>query len=159
MTSGGARSQSGPTPDPSALRRDRRTDQVTWRVLPAEGRGGDPPIWPLSRATAREKQLWAEEWQRPQAIVWEELGVQREVALFVRTLRRAESPKAPAQLTTLVRQFMDALGISVDGMLRKRWQIADAATTTVQSTRNDDPDRASAKARFRSIPGGIAEAS
>lgn len=47
MPRGGARANSGPPPDPNALRRERPSDKETWRTLPAEGRQGDPPAWPL----------------------------------------------------------------------------------------------------------------
>ena len=85
MTSGGARARSGPAPDPLALARNRPSDQVTWTHLPAS-REGDPPVWPLTRTTARERALWAREWKRPQAVMWERNGWESEVALYVRTL-------------------------------------------------------------------------
>lgn len=50
---GGARVNSGPAPDPNALRRDRPSDAAGWTTLPAEGRrraDGKPsasPRWPL----------------------------------------------------------------------------------------------------------------
>lgn len=47
MPRGGARVNSGPPPDPNALRRDRPSDKDGWTTLPAEGRQGDPPAWPL----------------------------------------------------------------------------------------------------------------
>jgi hypothetical protein len=47
---GGARARSGPAPDPNALRRER--DGNTWIDLPAEGRAGPPPEWPLTGRTA-----------------------------------------------------------------------------------------------------------
>jgi hypothetical protein len=47
---GGARARSGPPPDPQALRRDR--DGKNWIVLPAAGRDGPAPEWPLTGATA-----------------------------------------------------------------------------------------------------------
>lgn len=44
---GGARFNSGPAPDPNALRRDRKKDQDGWTSLPAEGWKGRVPVWPL----------------------------------------------------------------------------------------------------------------
>lgn len=153
--SGGARMRSGPPPDPSALRRE--WDKGTWTSLPAAGREGDPPAWPLTRATARELVLWAEEWQRPQALMWEANRSEREVALYVRALRLAENPRAATNLRTLVRQYMDGLGVSDDGMLRKRWRIEEVAAQA--SVRTDDTDSSTVRARFQSITGGIARAS
>lgn len=48
MPRGGARVNSGPPPDPNALRRNRPEDKAGWKMLPAEGRLGDPPAWPLA---------------------------------------------------------------------------------------------------------------
>src|SRR5690606_37383206 len=62
MPRGGARTVSGPPPDPNALRRDRPSDAAGWVILPAEGRPGDPPEWPLLWQTQREYDLWKREW-------------------------------------------------------------------------------------------------
>lgn len=59
MPRGGARPVSGPPPDPNALRRDRPSDQATWTTLPAEGRTGEPPEWPLLDVQPREWDLGA----------------------------------------------------------------------------------------------------
>lgn len=47
MPKGGARVNSGPPPDPNALRRERPEDKAGWTLLPASGRSGDVPLWPL----------------------------------------------------------------------------------------------------------------
>lgn len=148
---GGARSTSGPPADPNALRRDR--DKADWLHLPA-AREGDTPAWPLTAATQRELDIWAAEWKRPQAVMWEANHQEREVALYVRQLIAAEKPKAPAIARTLVRQYMDDLGISLPGLRRHRWLID--GPPQAQTTRTDDTHRDSAKTRFRSIKGGIA---
>jgi hypothetical protein len=44
---GGARINSGPPPDPNALRRDRPSDKDGWTLLPAGGFRGGAPEWPL----------------------------------------------------------------------------------------------------------------
>lgn len=123
MTSGGARARSGPPPDPNALRRDRKTDGE-WTLLPAEGRAGDPPVWPLTEQVPREVELWASLWCRPQAVQWEALGQQIEVALYVRRLGEAELPESTTALGTLVRQMADALGLTIPGLRVNRWKIA-----------------------------------
>lgn len=48
MPRGGARVNSGPPPDPNALRRDRKQDVAGWTTLPSEGRRGAAPKWPLA---------------------------------------------------------------------------------------------------------------
>lgn len=64
MPRGGARLNSGPPPDPNALRRDRRDDKAGWTMLPASGRQGDPPNWPLPPDVGLTSQLQLAESQR-----------------------------------------------------------------------------------------------
>jgi hypothetical protein len=92
-------------------------------MLPAEGRPGEPPEWPLTTATERELDLWDDLWAKPQAVMWEQLGQDLEVALFVRTVAEAEQPESKTDLKKVVRQYLDSLGLSVQGMLRNRWKI------------------------------------
>lgn len=123
MTSGGARNRSGPPPDPMALRRDRKSDGE-WTTLPATGRIGETPAWPLTVATGRETEWWLQLWAKPQALMWERAGQHVEVALYVRRLTEAEKPESSTALNTLVRQMADALGLTIPGMRVNRWKIA-----------------------------------
>lgn len=125
MSSGGARARSGPAPDRNAIRNGRAG--ADWIRLPASGRKGEPPTFPLPRSTMREKALWADEWKRPQAIMWEASGQELEVALYVRTLREAEQPKAATSLRTLLVRMQEHLGLSQPGLARNRWLIVDDA--------------------------------
>lgn len=147
---GGARARSGPAPDPNALRRDRDGD--TWVTLPAEGREGIAPDWPLVDQTEREAELWANEWSRPQAVMWERNGQELEVALYIRTVVAAEAPDATTACRTLVRQQQEALGISLPGLARNHWRIdgSDASTASRKPT-----VRAS-RAGLRIVNGGAA---
>lgn len=151
MASGGARARSGPAPDPNALRRDRKSDQAGWVTLPAEGRKGDPPEWPLSEASPRELTLWSREWKRPQAVQWEATGAEVEVALYVRRLVEAEKPSSPANLSALVKQLMESLGISQDGLARRRWRIAPDEVGAKREA-SAKPARKSARDRFKVVP-------
>lgn len=151
MAKGGSRIRSGPTPDPEALRRDRdKPAQDGWIDLPAAGRDGPTPEWPLARPTKRELELWEAEWKRPQAIIWERNGQELEVALFVRAVRKAEMATAPVAAGNLVRQMMDNLGVSAPGMLRLRWRIVDE----VAAGRVRRPRTASARDRLQVVQGG-----
>lgn len=154
MPKGGARARSGPAPDPNALRRDR--DAGDWTVLPADGRKGEPPAFPLLDPTPRELDLWRGEWQRPQAIAWERLGLEHEVALYVRNLALAELPGAPVTLSTLVKQLRDSLGLSVAGLRVNRWRIAqDRADDRPASAGRAAASRTGgARARLEVIDGG-----
>lgn len=91
--------------------------------MPASGREGDAPEWPLSDPTDREVEIWEEVWDRPQALMWEANSQELEVAMFVRALKDAEKADAAVSARTLVRQQMDSLGMTVPGMRSNRWQI------------------------------------
>ena len=146
---GGPRARSGPPPDPNALSRDR--DAGEWVNLPASGRQGDPPPWPLREQSEREAELWAGEWRRPQAIMWEINGQELEVALYVRRLAEAELPDAKVTLATLVRQLQEALGVSLPGLSRNRWRIVDESRDAGRSAARRSS--ASARDRFKVVAG------
>ena len=153
MAKGGARANSGPPPDPFALRRDRK-DDAKWTTLPADGRKGKPPVWPLAEQTDRESTLWATEWRRPQAVMWERNGQELEVALYVRSVVAAEQLDAPTNARTLVRQQQEALGISLPGLARNHWRIAGDAETVAAKA----GPRAPSRGRFTVVPGGKSSA-
>ena len=147
---GGARGRSGPAPDPNALRRDRDGD--TWVTLPSDGREGVAPDWPLVNQTDREAELWANEWSRPQAVMWERNGQELEVALYVRTVVAAEAPDATTACRTLVRQQQEALGISLPGLSRNHWRIEGADSSPVARK----PTVRASRAGLRIVNGGAA---
>lgn len=147
MPKGGARVRSGPTKDPNALRRDRDHANESLIQLPAEGRDGEVPDWPLSGASSRELELWESEWLRPQAVEWERQGQHLEVAMFVRSVVDAERPGAPSSARTLVRQQMDSLGISKPGMDRNGWTIVSER----EVKREARPQGTSSKSRLKVV--------
>jgi hypothetical protein len=152
---GGARVGSGRPPDPNALRRDRK-DDASWTRLPAEGREGDVPEWPLSEPNVRELDLWATFWRKPQAILWERNGQAFEVAMYVRTFMEAEAPGAPVNLRTLAKQQGDALLLTLPAMRQARVMIA-ADEVSEQRTANTTaaaPAATSSRRRLRSVSGG-----
>lgn len=153
MASGGARSRSGPAPDPDALRRDRPSDAAGWITLPGE-RTDPAPDWPLEAQTPREATLWDLEWRRPQAHEWARLGLALEVALYVRSFAEAETPLAPVNLRTLVKQLQENLGISVPGLARHKWRIAgtpQAASGAPSTSRSSAPRSSGSRARFKVV--------
>lgn len=147
----GGHANSGPAPDPNALRRDRPSDSAGWTTLPSAGRAGDAPAWPLTPATKRELVLWAREWTRPQAVMWEANGQEAEVAMYVRSLAFAEARNAPVASRTLVKQLQEALGISLPGLARLRWKIAPVEAAQMRATGTEGP---SAKDRWKVLNGG-----
>lgn len=122
MPKGGARVRSGPAP--TSTERSHKAQADGWVTLPADGRDGPEPAFPLDMATPRELTLWAQLWETPQAVMWEQLRQEFEVASYVRLLVRAESPRSSAIVWGQVKQFAESLGLSVSGMQRNRWTIA-----------------------------------
>lgn len=124
MPSGGARSRSGPAPDPNALRRDRASD-AGWTTLPLEGFAGDTPAWPLGEADVVEIDYWTELWRKPQAVMWSKLGMAPQVAAYVRAFVESTERKATAGLKTAVLRMEGELGLSLPGMHSLRWKFAE----------------------------------
>lgn len=154
MASGGARTQSGPPPDPNALRRNRKSDAAGWHTLPAEGRTGATPEWPLADVQPREWDLWRDLWTRPQAVMWERLGLHLEVALLARTLMEAEQPEARTEIQKITRQHMESLGLTAPGLLRLRWRIGPAEQQPEEGQEQPkQPRRKSARDRLKVVDG------
>jgi hypothetical protein len=139
MPKGGARVNSGPPPDPNALRRDRASDSDGWTLLPSGGRTADAPPWPLlshvgqqtdlehhvnvEATDRRELAVWLDIWRTPQACAWERLGWTLDVALYVRLMVGAEAGDFKA--ASEARQWSDRLGLNPAAMLRNRWRIVE----------------------------------
>jgi hypothetical protein len=124
MGSGGARSRSGPAPDPNALRRDRADDKG-WTTLPAEGFQGGVPDFPLVGALSVEVELWDELWRKPQAFMWSKLGLKYQLAAYVRAFIESTEAKASAGLKTAVLRMEGELGLSMPGMASLRWKFSE----------------------------------
>lgn len=153
MPKGGARTRSGPAPDPNALRRER--DAGEWTILPAEGREGATPDWPFEEQSFREIVLWERLWRMPQALMWERYGQELEVALYVRRLAEAERPDSAVVLSTLVRQMADSLGLTTPGMRGNRWRVDRPSEEAEELSAGSAPVAGnSARARLRAISGG-----
>ena len=107
----------GPTPNATS----------GFRQLPAEGRPGDPPAWPLSAAASpAEKKLWDKLWSLPQAMMWEHIRCEDTVALYVRVFCAMSSETETATIVKLgneVRQLDSKLGLSPRAMLDLRWEV------------------------------------
>jgi hypothetical protein len=110
---------------PNALRGGARGG-ATRINLPAGGRKGDTPEWPLALArdeetAEREASLWVEVWMSPQAVAWERLRVIREVAMYVRWSVKAESCDRDA--ASEARQLADRLGLNPKAMRALAWDV------------------------------------
>lgn len=111
----------GPPPKRGARRRNARPE---WRTLPAQGRSGDPPAFPLGDPSVEALALWLDLWRTPQAVAWEALGWTRVVARYALLVLDAEKPDATGALLAEVRQLEDRLGLSPMAMKRLQWEIA-----------------------------------
>lgn len=92
--------------------------------LPAGGRKGDPPDWPLGRQTAAERQAWIELWRTPQAEAWERLEWVRSVARYCRVMLRAEKTNATGALLAQATALEDRLGLTPKAMRLLLWEVA-----------------------------------
>jgi hypothetical protein len=123
MPSGG-HGNSGPAPDPNALRRDRK-DDAAWQVLPVEGFSGVVPDLPLGEVSEAELALWSELWCKPQAFMWDRLGLKYEVAAYVRAFLESVESGASAGLKTAVLRMGAEIGLSLPGMHSLRWKFGE----------------------------------
>jgi len=94
----------------------------------------------------------------PQAIMWERFGQELEVALYVRRLSEAEELESRVNLSTLVRQMADSLGLTTPGMRANRWRIAaDEVAERRENAAKQPAARRTARDRFKVVPGDGAE--
>lgn len=138
MSSGGARNRSGPSPDPTSGRSDRRGVSLT--ALPASY-DKPAPVFPLPGLSVRESEVWAETWTLPQANAWalpSESWRVRAVAMWVRLSVRCEDPDASASLLGQLHRFADQIGMTTAGLAEMGWRVA--------------PDELAAKASERTEP-------
>ena len=93
--------------------------------LPAAGREGDPPDWPLDTGmSGAEDRAWTELWSTPQAVAWERLGWVRTVARYCRVMVACEVPNAQATLLAQATALEDRLGLTPKAMRLLLWEIA-----------------------------------
>lgn len=125
-------------PGPAPTRNPRRGQRgrPDWRQLPAGGRTGRVPRWPLPPVEdPRLAPLWRQLWATPQAVAWEELGWIRTVARYAVLVLAAEDEvlnpsgeRGPnATLLGEVRQMEDRLGLTPMSMRRLLWEVVEPA--------------------------------
>jgi hypothetical protein len=146
-------------PDPSALRRDRKDDPA-WTRLTHRDPSAAVPEFPLADPSPRVLHWWEYHWKTPQADQWERGREHVTVALFCQVLSEAEKPNAPVTIHRPLKQLRDELGLSVDGLKRRRWHLPDdpaasatrpATVTPINGPAGRTRPRSSAKDRFNII--------
>ena len=150
MSSGGARSRSGPRPDPNSLRGEKRS---ALRVLPSEKFDQSVPEVPLPDPTPREVELWHQAWTAPQAWAWvQEPWRWQTIGLWVRRTALAESKDANASDVNAVIRLADQIGMTPAGLKENGWSIA--VLSQAPSVKSEDPvPRSSSKGRLRVVRG------
>ena len=114
-------------------------------LLPAAGREGPPPPWPLpGEQSVDEREAWAQLWTAPQAVAWERIGCVRLVARYCRMMVAAEAPDATAALLAQVTALEDRLGLTPKAMRLMLWQVAEAEVVNL-------PVPSSARTRMRAV--------
>jgi hypothetical protein len=115
-------------------------------ALPAAGRAGDPPAWPLGDPQSPdEADAWAQLWATPQAAQWERLGWTRTVARYCRVMVAAEEPGAKAALLAQATVLEDRLGLTPKAMRLLLWQVVEEEPV------RPAPRVASARTRLRAV--------
>ena len=159
---GGARSRSGPPPDPNSDRSERRGIPAGLIRLPASGYKYRPKKFPLAEyevrrpvrdgdsvmlvrddeATAewarREQELWRQLWKLPQAVAWhmpQNRYLELTVALYCRQIRLCETPEAKSADRTTLQRYADTLGLTPQGLKLNGWIIVDDADVEPESKR------------------------
>ncbi len=101
--------------------RRRKNAAITKTGLPAEGRLGPTPRWPLAGGSDRELALaeWAAVWRLPVATMWERAGWFHEVAVYVRWLVQAE--KGSVEASQEMHMWSDRIGMNPQTMQRLGW--------------------------------------
>jgi hypothetical protein len=125
MASGGARTKSGPAPDPNSRESARRG--LTFKLLPLGGFAGPVPDFPLPEPTVRELEVWGELWRTPQAAMWDSEGWQTSiVGLYCRTRVRSEAFDAPSGVLGHLHRLGDQIGMTPAGMTYNGWRLTPA---------------------------------
>ena len=132
-------------PQPPKQNPVRRNSRVGPLRLPAEGRKGATPKWPLPKQLPGEKSLWADLWSTPQAVAWERLGWTRVVARYCRVVIAAESGDKDS--LSEARQLEDRLGLTPKAMRLLLWEIA----ADEVDDRRQQPRKAGARSRIKAV--------
>jgi hypothetical protein len=115
----------GAAPKPNARKPNQGLGAAASVRLPAAGRTGAPPKWPLPEVRPRELELWKRLWKTPQSAQWELMGWEDVVARYVRIQVDAEQIDAQVARLAEARQHEDRLGLNPLALLRLRWVIVE----------------------------------
>jgi hypothetical protein len=102
-------------------------------------------------ALEAEVELWNTLWRKPQAAMWSKLGLEFEVAAYVRAFLESVEAEASAGLKTAVLRMSAEIGLSLPGMHSLRWkfsqdELADRRDEEVSAPRSSSSMRDRLKA-------------
>lgn len=177
MASGGARANSGPAKDPNSRSSERAGYKL--RKLPAEGRKGRTPAFPLPKIVRygttvsdgkaikvadgsisnafrkRELEIWREYWKTPQAAAWEtEPYRYRAIAMVCRLESIIETePEANAALIAQLHRYREDVGLTQAGLKLNGWTIAanEVAAQRERRATKPAPAKAAPVRRLRGV--------
>jgi len=128
----------------------RRNSRVGPLMLPAGGRKGPTPMWPLpGAASPDELAYWSRLWQKPQAVVWSDQEIFEIVARYCRIAVAAVAADATAALMAQATSMEDRLGLTPRAMRMLLWQIAPDEVTEKRDDRAED-----VRSRLRAVETG-----
>lgn len=179
MPRGGARNRSGPPPDPTSGRSDRRGFKLT--ALPSEGYPGPAPEFPLPKMLRqrweyedkrryqvfdedstelyrdREVGIWEQAWRTPQACAWSTQPWRWSVIAEYCRLKAVveQDPDSNASLVAQLHRYRDQIGLTPAGLKENGWAIA---ADEVAERRDDKPaGRSTSRDRIKVVSGGSAK--
>lgn len=92
-------------------------------VLPRTYRG-PVPEWPLTNPKDAELELWVELWARPEALVWEQYHLARQVGMYVRTLLRSQAPGATKAMGKVAHSMAVSLLLTPTSLRRAGYRVS-----------------------------------
>lgn len=126
----------GPAPQKYVRRRNARPD---WVQLPADGRDGPTPKWPLKGRTPAG---WVDLWRTPQSVMWEQQGGEILVARYLKLRNLIQNPDSLEDVNAAawgeLRQLEDRLGLSPMAMRRLMWEVDEPSETKLAEVTNID---------------------
>jgi hypothetical protein len=136
-------------PRPPSENPVRRNARVGPLVLPAGGRQGDTPDWPLELVSSAELGLWKDLWATPQAVAWERLGFTRVVARYCRFALLAENGNKDAFAEA--RQLEDRLGLTPKAMRLLLWTISADEVAEKRAEKGQGAPERTARGRIKAV--------
>lgn len=123
----------------------RRHARVGPLKLPAGGRTGPTPPWPIpGGASVAVLKLWDDLWHCPQAVAWEKLEWTRVIARYAIIAVAAEHLDRIAMGEA--RQLEDKLGLTPKAMRLLLWEVAEDELKDARQTGSSD-----ARERFKAV--------